>query len=179
MNRVAARLILIGLIALLAAPVASLGLGAAASPLPVALQTLPTDVLPSDLPTDILPTVDPTVVPTEVPTDVPSDVPTADPTGPVGGGTTETTSTVTIAYAKRQFSGAVSSQDFTCESDRTVVVKRVKSGRKTTVGKTETDEEGHWGLRKKHPKRGRYFAKVTKYGDCAGARSKAMRLPAK
>ena len=199
MSRTFARLLLLGVIALLIVPVTA----AASVPAPQLPDDIPIDLPDEDLPIDlpdedeeeptedptgspeaspsssptVLPTELPTVLPTEVPTEVPTVLPTAEPNE---AALVNLPSAVWVAYVKKTFIGAVTSEQPLCQVGRTVVVKRIVRGGARVIGKAETGLDATWTMKKATTKPGRYVAKVLpmslEAAKCLGDRSVAKRI---
>ena len=90
----------------------------------------------------------------------------------------EADSEITIKYANKKFSGAVTSDEASCERNRAVSVKK-RGGR--VVGTDTTDSAGKYSVRYPNPKGKRYFAKVApRVGGattCNGDRSRTIKAP--
>ena len=113
--------------------------------------------------------------PTPTPTPTPSRTEPADQTF---------TSTISIEYEGRAFSGAVSSRGGRCEGRRDVAVKKVKRGRDKVVKRAQSGRGGQWRARSRNAE-GRYYAtvKATAFTgrdgaqiNCRGGRSKTIRV---
>jgi hypothetical protein len=68
---------------------------------------------------------------------------------------------------RNAFAGSVSSANRSCEQARPVVVKKVKRGPDTVVGRTVTNAKGKYKVFERNP-RGRFYAKVKKSEGTAG-----------
>jgi len=116
--------------------------------------------------------------------------PSGSPTSGGGGDAQECSSNVTIDYEKKSatgadprdhFKGTVKSRNAQCESGRTVVVKKVRKGKKAaTVGRTVSRRGGAWRVQES-VKRGRYYALAQPRSirgeiDCLKGKSKTIRV---
>jgi hypothetical protein len=139
------------------------------------------------------PTRTPTPTPSEtcdIPIPVPpvceedSSSPSASPTPSASPSASaeEHDSTISINYARTAFTGAVNSAA-KCEPKRKVIVRKVRKGPDTLIGKDTTDNKGKWSVAFEDP-HGKYYAKVLKRVftqldtevTCNGAKSKVLRV---
>ena len=100
-------------------------------------------------------------------------------------GDPETAATdVSINRDRRHFRGQVTSEDDRCVSRRNVTLRKVRRGPDAGVGRTSTDDQGNWTIRKARA-RGRFYVKVARSSftdldgvqiTCAAARSRTIRV---
>jgi hypothetical protein len=115
----------------------------------------------------------------------PSPSPSEGPPPPPGFPSATVRTKITIRHDSdaAAFRGRVSSKRARCEPDRRIFVKRVRSGKDKTVGRTTTRHSGGWTLVGFADPRGRYYASTpqkemaTDGGTamCRGARSETIR----
>jgi hypothetical protein len=89
---------------------------------------------------------------------------------------------LTIKYPDPAFKGVVRT-DNKCKGDREVVLRRIRKGPDTVIGRDTTGADGKWKVREPNAD-GRYYAKVLKRAFsqggtdviCLGDRSKTLRV---
>ena len=77
------------------------------------------------------------------------------------------------------FKGRVKSQSKECKGGRNVLLKKIRKGKKRTVGRTVSKRSGAWSIQKRRAK-GRYFAKARKRSvgnvRCLAGKSRRIRV---
>ncbi len=107
---------------------------------------------------------------------------TASPTSSPTACPSRVDSRISIAYndGARSFNGRVTSQRASCETNRRVVLKKVRRGADRVVGNDVSDRRGKWEVKTARPK-GRFYANAKRRFvtngtiECKKARSRTIR----